>query len=101
MHWIFVVTIIIAIVAFVHSRNMAVEPAKESIKGIIALSFCIVMPLLFFIDSTFIDSGSFSKDSGSYSKKRVGAVCNDGWISTATGQGACSHHDGVDYWLYE
>lgn len=30
---------------------------------------------------------------------RVGAVCNDGTTSTATGQGACSHHDGVDYWL--
>jgi hypothetical protein len=29
---------------------------------------------------------------------RVGAVCNDGTISTATGQGACSYHDGVRYW---
>lgn len=35
------------------------------------------------------------------SKKRVGAVCDDGWHSTATGSGACSHHGGVDYWLYE
>ncbi len=32
---------------------------------------------------------------------RTGAICNDGWESTATGQGACSHHGGVDYWLYE
>ncbi len=30
---------------------------------------------------------------------RVGAVCNDGTTSTATGSGACSHHDGVNYWL--
>jgi hypothetical protein len=31
---------------------------------------------------------------------RVGAICNDGWKSSATGRGACSHHGGVDYWLY-
>jgi hypothetical protein len=34
-------------------------------------------------------------------KVRVGAVCRDGTTSTATGRGACSHHGGVDYWLYE
>ncbi len=27
-----------------------------------------------------------------------GAECNDGYNSDATGQGACSHHDGVQYW---
>ena len=32
--------------------------------------------------------------------ERIGAVCNDGTTSTATGSGACSHHGGVDYWLY-
>lgn len=30
---------------------------------------------------------------------RVGAICNDGWRSDATGSGACSHHGGVAYWL--
>ena len=34
-------------------------------------------------------------------KVRIGAVCNDGSTSRATGRGACSHHGGVDYWLYE
>ena len=34
-------------------------------------------------------------------KIRIGAVCNDGTTSRATGRGACSHHGGVDYWLYE
>ncbi|TDS18762.1 hypothetical protein DFQ03_0472 [Maribacter caenipelagi] len=34
-------------------------------------------------------------------KVRVGAVCNDGTISKATGRGACSHHGGVAYWRYE
>lgn len=34
-------------------------------------------------------------------KVRVGAVCNDGTRSKATGRGACSHHGGVKYWLYK
>jgi hypothetical protein len=31
---------------------------------------------------------------------RIGAVCRDGTRSSATGRGACSHHGGVDHWLY-
>jgi hypothetical protein len=31
---------------------------------------------------------------------RIGAVCNDGTHSEATGSGACSHHGGVHHWLY-
>jgi len=31
---------------------------------------------------------------------RVGAICADGWRSSATGRGACSHHGGVSKWLY-
>lgn len=31
---------------------------------------------------------------------RTGAICRDGWHSSATGRGACSHHGGVSYWLY-
>lgn len=31
---------------------------------------------------------------------RIGAVCSDGWRSSATGSGACSHHGGVDHWVY-
>lgn len=34
------------------------------------------------------------------SGQRRGAICRDGWQSTATGRGACSHHGGVDHWLY-
>jgi hypothetical protein len=32
---------------------------------------------------------------------RVGAICRDGSRSYATGRGACSHHGGVDHWLYQ
>lgn len=31
---------------------------------------------------------------------RCGATCNDGTHSNATGSGACSHHGGVNHWLY-
>jgi hypothetical protein len=33
-------------------------------------------------------------------RHRVGAVCNDGTDSSATGSGACSHHHGVKCWKY-
>lgn len=29
---------------------------------------------------------------------RTGAICLDGWRSSATGSGACSHHGGVSHW---
>jgi hypothetical protein len=32
---------------------------------------------------------------------RIGAWCNDGTYSNATGSGACSHHGGVAEWVYE
>lgn len=31
---------------------------------------------------------------------RIGAECMDGWRSSATGSGACSHHGGVRFWIY-
>lgn len=34
------------------------------------------------------------------SGSRTGAICRDGWVSQATGSGACSHHGGVDHWVY-
>jgi hypothetical protein len=34
------------------------------------------------------------------SGQRIGAICNDGTRSTATGRGACSHHGGVREWIY-
>lgn len=32
---------------------------------------------------------------------RIGAICNDGTRSTATGSGACSSHGGVKQWICE
>jgi antitoxin component YwqK of YwqJK toxin-antitoxin module len=34
-----------------------------------------------------------------YITYRIGAVCNDGTRSNATGRGTCSWHGGVNYWL--
>jgi hypothetical protein len=36
----------------------------------------------------------------SQSRTRIGAICNDGWLSDATGSGACSSHGGVRCWRY-
>jgi hypothetical protein len=33
-------------------------------------------------------------------RDRVGAECNDGTQSSATGSGACSHHQDVRCWIY-
>jgi hypothetical protein len=33
-------------------------------------------------------------------RHRIGATCNDGTSSKATGSGACSHHHGVLCWQY-
>jgi hypothetical protein len=35
-----------------------------------------------------------------HTSHRTGAICRDGWQSSATGRGACSHHGGVSEWLY-
>lgn len=42
---------------------------------------------------------SYSAPTYNNSAGRTGAICRDGWRSSATGRGACSHHGGVAYWL--
>lgn len=51
-----------------------------------------------------ISIGLYEYVRGDYdiiTKFRVGAICNDGWRSSATGSGACSWHGGVNHWLYK
>jgi hypothetical protein len=58
-----------------------------------------------FIFLIFISSTIFSTSCGKKyecpqgDSEIVGARCNDGTTTDATGQGACSHHDGVESWL--
>jgi hypothetical protein len=69
----------------------------------------ILTLLIPFIALTFIlfDCPNFNSTyaqnnfSVQYLKKRIGAICNDGTRSYATGRGACSHQGGVRYWLYK
>jgi uncharacterized protein YgiM (DUF1202 family) len=51
-----------------------------------------------YVSDRYIKKGKCIVDNYTY---RVGAVCNDGTRSNATGRGACSHHGGVSYWLTE
>lgn len=50
-------------------------------------------------ESTSYGGSSSGVRCDSSRTNRVGAVCNDGSRSSATGSGACSHHGGVNYWL--
>lgn len=60
--------------------------AKVSFKGKIG-----------YVSKKFIKKGKAVVSSYSY---RIGAVCKDGSLSSATGRGACSHHGGVSTWRY-
>lgn len=60
--------------------------------------------ILSIITLTFFSSCSKDDDGDEYrcssgDPNIIGARCNDGTRSNATGQGACSSHGGVDYWL--
>jgi hypothetical protein len=43
---------------------------------------------------------AFGGSAAQGDRHRIGATCNDGTASTATGSGACSHHGGVSCWRY-
>jgi hypothetical protein len=80
---------------------MSLAKLKHLVKTLgarlIVLTFLVVFSLSCKSDSDPVSSGS---DGGNGSGTRIGAVCNDGTTTDATGSGACSHHGGVKYWLY-
>lgn len=51
--------------------------------------------------SLFLGVAAQNAPAGMTQRQRVGAICNDGTQSEATGSGACSHHGGVKCWLYD
>lgn len=70
--------------------------------GLIALAIVGVFSVPRIIDGlTPIETLTIKIHDRSKYEYRVGATCNDGWNSGATGQGACSHHGGVSKWIYE
>ena len=56
-----------------------------------------VLILLLVVTCTVV-TGALHSDEHKWSV-RVGAICSDGWHSSATGSGACSWHGGVREWL--
>lgn len=64
------------------------------------LTMVIVVVMLLMVgcskQSPIDSSGADNSSDG----VRIGAVCKDGTTTDATGSGACSHHGGVDHWLY-
>jgi antitoxin component YwqK of YwqJK toxin-antitoxin module len=58
----------------------------------------------YYVDDSESGNWIYYDEDGDYKKFsyvtfRVGAICNDGTRSSATGRGACSWHGGVDHWL--
>lgn len=51
--------------------------------------------------SPVIPTHSSAYATPNYGGYRVGAWCDDGTWSNATGRGACSHHGGVAEWVYK
>ena len=70
---------------------------RSIMKRLLILSFALLLIFASCIHSPEEDTDTTSEST---SGTRTGAICNDGTSSTATGSGACSHHGGVDYWLY-
>lgn len=67
---------------------------------IATLIICIALPRI--IDGlTSVYNLALKYHEKSKYEYRVGAICNDGWQSNATGRGACSHHGGVKVWKYK
>ena len=57
----------------------------------------LIIPFLFPLSCSDDDIGGHQ--CGTNENDRIGAKCNDGSTSTATGSGACSSHGGVKYWI--
>jgi hypothetical protein len=51
--------------------------------------------------SLFLTVAAYNAPASIAQRQRVGAICNDGTQSDATGSGACSHHGGVKCWMYD
>lgn len=52
-------------------------------------------------ESAVVYFGTLEDEPEYYYSERIGAICEDGTRSYATGSGACSWHGGVGEWLYD
>lgn len=72
--------------------NLVIQDEKSNTDDWVKVSF---NGLKGYVHSKYIKKGKCRAYTTEY---RIGAVCNDGTTSSATGRGACSHHGGVKYW---
>ena len=73
--------------------NLTVVATPQS-KGWVKVDY---LDMTGYVARNYLKKGRVTTDVGHH---RIGAICNDGTRSKAVRQGACSHHGGVDYWLY-
>jgi hypothetical protein len=87
-----------------HDRGLSGRSLKLAITpGIVLVIIAVVAPFAgprVFDGFTPVETLAFRYHEASKYKYRIGAICNDGWRSGATGRGACSHHGGVREWIY-
>ena len=81
------------------SVNSLSEVKNPKINYFIRAAFTIAI-ITTLIGGFFVVREYVNGDYPIYSSQRIGAICNDGWVSHSTGQGTCSHHGGVDHWRY-
>lgn len=68
--------------------------------GQLSTLFAIICTLAFLFSDKFTPVEILTKMIHERSKEKYrGAVCKDGTISPSRGQGTCSHHGGVDYYI--
>lgn len=76
-------------------KNESVK--KQNVIRIISRSLIIIIILL----TGFAIKEQIQGDFPIFEKVANGAICNDGSTSESQGPGTCSHHGGVDYYIFE
>ena len=72
----------------VRNVNTPVGPRKSAFKADAVVAYLILGAVVCYLVAGVIQG------------PRQGALCGDGWESTAVGRGACSHHHGVSQWRH-
>lgn len=58
-----------------------------------------MMKMFYLLILLIFSFSSFAYITNDSNDKKVKAICNDGSYSTSSGQGTCSHHGGVKYYI--
>ena len=74
----------------------------KTVKTLKLIISCLLLSASMFLATaaTPLRPGDKNAELRQFGGYRIGAICNDGTQSSATGSGACSYHGGVMCWLY-